>query len=359
MTEEAEKELYLNNYKRKSFQWELWSYCLNKCVFCYLGVENKNTLEARQLTSLNDFIGAIDNLDFNIYNNISLIGGEFFQGECHSKEVEKKLFEALKKVTDLYKNKKIGSSWITVTLTKKKQNILYEFLNYLKDNKLFGPNEKYGSSGLWFCTSWDTKGRFHTQEYKDNWEYHMLKIQNDYPFVKFNTTCILTEAFLLDYIENRFSFKDFQEKYKTTIFLKQSGLGTNFSPESIIGNKRVSNEEYGKLYEEGKKRANEFYGFNFFPRREVMLEFLKKVYLEDYDIYDRLFNIKYRADELHRNFNTEEHDRKDERYKNSINETSEVSSEYLNTCGHIFNYACYCDNMKCCICDKNYIKDLL
>ena len=52
----ANELLYLNNYKRKSFQWELWSYCKNKCVFCYLGDENKNTLEHRQLTSLNDFI---------------------------------------------------------------------------------------------------------------------------------------------------------------------------------------------------------------------------------------------------------------------------------------------------------------
>ena len=352
-------ELYLNNFKRKSFQWELWSYCKNKCVFCYLGDENKNTLEHRQLTSLNDFIKNINSLDYNVYNNISLIGGEFFQGEAHSKVVEEKLFEALKMVGYLYKNKKIGSSWLSVTLTQKEQIDLYKILDYYKDNNIFIPNTNYGSSGLWLCTSWDTKGRFHTQKYKDNWEYHMLNIQKKYSFVKFNTTCILTEPFLLDYINGNFSFKEFQNKFKTTIFLKQSGLGSNFSPDNKIQHKRITNEEYKELYEKAKKMANKYYKFNFFPRREVMLEFLKKVYREDYGVYDRLFNIKYRADELHRNFNSEEHDKKDERYKNSFNETSETSSNYTNDCGHIFNYACYGDSDKCCLCDKESIKELL
>ena len=54
MTKEEKDTLYLNNYKRKSFQWELWSVCNNLCEFCYLGKDNRHTDKERQLTSLND-----------------------------------------------------------------------------------------------------------------------------------------------------------------------------------------------------------------------------------------------------------------------------------------------------------------
>ena len=70
--------LYLNNYGRRSFQWELWSMCNNLCTYCYLGKENRHTDKARQMTSLNDLHMAIDNLDTRIYNNIAIIGGDFW-----------------------------------------------------------------------------------------------------------------------------------------------------------------------------------------------------------------------------------------------------------------------------------------
>jgi hypothetical protein len=94
------------------------------------------------------------------------------------------------------------------------------------------------------------------------------------------------------------------------------------------------------------------YGFEFAPHRATMLKFLRKYALEDPDTYDRLFNIRYRADELHRNYNDHEHDSRTTRNKNSANESDASNENMLNTCGHMLNYAPYVDSNKCCVCDK-------
>lgn len=355
-------ELYLNNYKRKSFQWELWEYCRNHCQFCYIGADNLDTKAKRQLTSLRELKEILDNFDSNTYNNVSLIGGEFFQGECHTKEIEDKLLNILKQITMLYENKQIGSSWLTVTLTLGNQELLYKYLDWCRENKYFLPNKDYNSSGLWLCTSWDAKGRFHTKAYLDNWEYHMLNIHKKYPFVKFNTTIILTEPFLDLYLNNEFSFKKFGKKFNTTFFLKQPGLGTRFDVRKFGYNEEHPDEvPYEKAHWMAKQEANKYYRWNFFPHRKKMLDFLEKCKREDNIIFDRLFNIRYRADELRKNLNDLDTNRKTQRDKNSPIEATDQDSD-LNWCGHIYNYVCYIDDkdwkhQHCCMCDKLSMAD--
>ena len=88
-----------------------------------------------------------------------------------------------------------------------------------------------------------------------------------------------------------------------------------------------------------------------------MLKFLRKFAREDPEYYDRLFNIVYRADELHRNYNDKDKDTKTTRNKTSVNETDVESENRMNTCGHIMNYAAYVDCNKCCVCDRKMIWD--
>ena len=175
-----EEKLYTNNTGRKSFQWELWQYCNSLCDFCYLGEENRIHNKARQMQSLVDLNLAIDHMNFNEYNNISLIGGEFFQGQLADKEIHDKFFETIKRIFQLYLDKKIGSMWITCTLTLGKQKDLYELLNLAESMGIF-PKEEYGASGIWLCTSWDAAGRFHSSKMRENWEYHMKNIKRKYP----------------------------------------------------------------------------------------------------------------------------------------------------------------------------------
>lgn len=341
--------VYYNNMGRRSFQWELWAMCNNLCKYCYLGTANRGTNKERQMKSLNDIHKAIDNLDFNIYNNISLIGGEFFQGQMDDPEIHDSFMALIQKICDYYNDGLIGSIWITVTMTIGDQHHLYEMLDLFEKNGV-RPKEGYGASGLWLCTSWDIEGRFHTPEHLKNWEYHIQNIHEKYPWVKFNCTIILMQKFLEAYINGEWSPKEFMNKYHTGLFYKQIGLGE--IPDGAIpdtGGDEIKRNRIAKQY------VNDKFGFDFAPRRETMLKFLRKYAKEDPETYDNLFNIVYRADELHRNFNDKTQDVRTKRNKNSVNESDVEQDNRMNTCGHILNYACYIDSDKCCICDKKMI----
>ena len=99
------------------------------------------------------------------------------------------------------------------------------------------------------------------------------------------------------------------------------------------------------------------YGFDFFPTRASFIKFLRKYAAEDIDTYDRLFNIQYRADELHRNFNDDFEAKANHRFKDVACESDSKQDSLLNTCGHILNYAPYIDSEMCCICDRDVIRE--
>ena len=81
------------------------------------------------MQSISDLNKAIDNMDFKKYNNISLIGGEFFQGQLDDPEIHDLFFKTLKRIFQLYVDKKIGSIWLTCTLTIGNQKDLYELMD--------------------------------------------------------------------------------------------------------------------------------------------------------------------------------------------------------------------------------------
>lgn len=337
--------LYMNNVGRKSYQWELWAMCNNLCDFCYLGDTNRETNKEVQLISLNKVLKNIDELDFTVYNNISLIGGEFFQGQMDDPEVHDKFMELIQKCCDLYNAKKIGAMWITCTLTTGDQKHLYEMLDLIEKNGCM-PKPEYGSSGFWLCTSWDAKGRFHTPRNAENWDYHMRNIHEKYPWVKFNTTIILTAEMMDLYINNEWKPHDFMEKYHTSLFFKQCGLGdVNIYAYAFNG---MPTDEKWYNY---KQKIQERIGWNFFPTRDQSIKFLRKFATEDADLYDRLYNIYYRADELHRNYNDGESATNNRNKGSKIESDSSVEMQ-INYCGHLYNYAPYIDSNKCCMCDK-------
>lgn len=355
-----EEKLYTNNTGRKSFQWELWQYCNSLCDFCYLGEENRIHNKERQKQSLIDLNLAIDHMNFTEYNNISLIGGEFFQGQLDDPEIYNLFFKTIKRIFQLYVDKKIGSIWITCTLTIGDQKDLYTMLN-LADKMGVHPKVEYGASGLWLCTSWDAAGRFHSPKMKENWEYHMKHMKQLYPWIKFNTTIILQQAFIDQYLNNEFSAHKFMEEYSTTLFFKQCGIPP-FEPEELdlpadIKLDATDPAERARVLDIVKTKAKQKVNdkFIFFPTRNSFIKFLIKFYKEDRECYDRLFNIIYRSDELHRNFIRNEHDIKNQRFKTKTG-PEETGKEIL-PCGHTETYAAYIDSNRCCICDRDTIAE--
>ena len=76
-------------------------------------------------------------------------------------------------------------------------------------------------------------------------------------------------------------------------------------------------------------------------------------------MYEKLFNIQFRADTLMRNYNdADRHMVLNTRLKNNKLEfdpnTIPVSP---NKCGHPMDYTPYLDNNECCLCDKHMIEE--
>lgn len=321
----------------KSLQFELWQECNSLCKFCYLGKENRITPREIKLKTLHDVYEKICDMSvYKEYDNLSYIGGEFFQGQLSDPEVKEAFMKIMVKTAELLKAGVIKSVWLMCTLTIGDQKDLYEVLDLYKD-MTWDPNN---SDGLWVITSYDTIGRFHTEKMHENWKYHMLNIQHKYPHFKFNVTTILTQDLITKFLNNEFSFTEFMKTYKTSMFFKQPAPGAY--SDLAVGNYLKS------------KQLLEADLPGFFPKRETFLKFLNKFCNTNPDMFDKLFNIKYRADDLYRNFNNlERHMEHNHRFKESKMETNVASDMATNECGHLMQYAAYIDSNKCMICDRD------
>ena len=327
----------------KSLQFEIWQECNSRCKYCYLGKDNRCTPKEVKLQSLKDIYEKIcDNSIYEEYDNLSYIGGEFFQGQLSDPEVKELFMKIMSKTAELLRIGTIKSVWLCCTLTIGDQADLYEVLKLFEGITW----EANSSDGLWLITSHDTIGRFHTEQMLDNWKYHMHHIHELYPHVKFNTTMILTNDLIKKFLNNEFSFTDYMNTYHSSLFFKQPAPGYF----SVLANNDL---------EKSKKMMQEYLP-DFFPERSIFLKFLKKLYFTNPELFDKLFNIKYRADDLYRNFNDlDNHMVHNHRYKDSKMETNMICDMAVNKCGHLMQYAAYYDCDKCMICDRDDVYKIL
>ena len=339
---------------KKSLQFELWHECNSKCKFCYLGSNNIKTPVSLKLKAIKDAIAFIsDDKNLESYNVLSYIGGEFFQGQLETLELKNAFKDLMTKTAELQITNKINEVWLMCTLTIGDQTDLYENLELLK-NIYNQANKPELMKQLWLVTSYDTIGRFHTKKMLDTWDYHMKNIHKQYPFIKFNVCTILTQDLLTKYLNDKFSFHDFQKEYHASFFFKQPSPGST----------QPTNTECSLLdqyYEAKQIMETKLPGF--FPKRNTFLEFLIKFKQDCPELYDKLFNLVYRADDLYRNINDEESGhRMQQNHRNKITlEESIVGNEKdcgqnTNKCGHLINYSGYIDSKECMICDRNLIQ---
>lgn len=317
----------------KQLQFELWTECNSLCKFCYLGQENRYTPNNLKISACKKALEKISDLSlYPEYNTLAYLGGEFFQGQLQDFKVKEAFMELMDKTLWLLNNEYIQKVWIYVTLTIGDQKDLYELLKKFKNHK----------GEFWLLTSYDTLGRFHTKKMEENWKYHMKNIHTLYPDILFNITTILSEDCILKYLNNELSFKKMMEEYNCSFFFKQVGVP------------------------DGNKEKMNAYLPGFIPHRKIFLEFLKKFKREESPImWDKLFNIKYRADTLYRNGNSEDKQmRLNVRHKDKKAEV-ELKSEVnlletaVANCGHLKSYCAYIDSDKCVLCDKHLINTLM
>lgn len=309
-------------------QFELWQECNSRCKYCYLGTGNRHTNTELKLKSLQNAYNKISDLSlYPKYDTISYLGGEFFQGQLDTQEVKASFMKLMDKTAWLLEHDYIKEVWIYATMTIGDQTDLYETLDKFN----------IGKGRFWILTSYDTIGRFHNQKMFETWDYHMKNIYEKYPNFQINITSIITGDLIDKYLSGELSFKKMTETYHNAWFFKQCGIPDPFN----------------------KKTMNEYLP-NFLPTRKKMIQFLIKFKNEESPVmWDKLFNIKYRADTLYRNFNDEDHQMVlNVRNKKSKVETNIEQEAITNKCGHLMNYATYLDCDGCVICDREMVNEM-
>lgn len=342
--------------EKRSLQFELWEECGNKCSFCYLGRNNIFTPDHLKIKAINDALAFLnDEEKMTLYNTLSYIGGEFFQGQMANPEVKDKFFSLMRKTAELQVSGKIKEVWIMCTLTIGDQKDLFASLKIMEEIYAEA-NKPELMSQIWIVTSFDTIGRFHTKKMFETWDYNMKHIHKVYPMINFNTSTILTQDLITKYLNDEFSFNKYMETYHSAMFFKQPSCGP------------IEQREIKNVFNtvEGRREAKQLLESRipgFFPKREDFLQFLIKFKDDCPHLYNKLFNIQYRADDLYRNFNDEKEGHRmqyNHRQKDAINEVPEdapVDMNPVNPCGHLLDYAAYIDSDECMICDREFIRD--
>ena len=313
-----------------SMQFELWKQCNNCCEFCYLAGQNRYTPEEMKLENIekvNILIDEYFNNNSEPIKAIGFLGGEFFQGQIDTQKVRKEFYDLCKKCFKLIEEDRIRDFWCYCTLTIGDQKDLYELVDLF--DSMITNKEKHK---FWIQVSYDTKGRFNPPSKFDNWSYHMLNLQK-YPFVEFNVTSIMTEAFLQEVLTNKLNLNEFQKKYKNHFFLKQAN-----SPH--LENKETA-----------LKRMPWF-----FPKRKTYLEFLTKLKKESPVLFKELLDITLRADYMYNSLEDVEKGIIDPQIRDKKT-WHESHNEYIEKCGHVRNYQCYADSDACMLCDYFRVKD--
>lgn len=312
-----------------TYQFELWEECNSNCDFCYLGDNVKRISSSQKIENINRTIDTIQSEHFlNGIDCLGYIGGEFFQGQLSDNNVKQKFLELMTINATLLNNKNIKQIWISASLLYGNQNDLFDVLKIFQNNY----------DKIWILTSYDVKGRFHTQNIKNNWIHNIKKIKDIFPEININITSIVTGDFIDQYLNDTLDLYDIIKKFNCSLFLKPTAKINKIDDKCIINSKIP----------------------NFFPTRDKMMKFLiKYIQKESIFSYDKLFNINYRADylKLYGDRQQFSHRIKNKYNEETVSKDDTVSNELLK-CGHSVQYQSYIDSDKCLICDKQKIRDL-
>ena len=311
----------------RSLMIELWTECNNLCKFCYLGERNRTTSIEDKLKNMKDAKKIIeDTFDTTTerYKAVGFIGGEFFQGQLNTQEVRNNFYDICKTVFDLIEEDKVEDFWCYCTLTIGDQKDLYDLVDLF--DKTVTDKEKHK---FWVLVSYDTWGRFYIPGRKENWEKHMLNLQQ-YPFIRFNVTSILSQDFCEKVISGEHNLIEFRKKFKIdSFFFKQPTKTSDYDTK----------EEFAEKYPQ------------WFVKRMTFIRFLEKLKKDDPVLFEHVLNIIQRADDIMHS---------DDGYTGQHRDKltwEETGMEVLPKCGHVTPYQCYADSDACCLCDYFKVKE--
>ena len=260
-------------------QVRLWTDCYNNCSFC--------SVNDKSITKIKDKKERIIKVSTLQDSKISIIGGEFFEGQLKGVEEE---------WLSMVKNIGCNELFITANLINK-QYLLKETLKIRPD--------------ILICTSYDTVGRFKSEEQKYIWLDRVNSLKNVF------CTIIPTEDSLCD---------SFIDKIKCGINLCEPHLGLDWL-------KTVKKENYhNNLIRDNKvfnlpKRSNLLKWLMKHPKTLYLMKKYKSTHFDTILSFDKNNNFIYES-------------------CNRFNDNN-----FMAECGHPHFSKCYADSDKCLICD--------
>lgn len=278
---------YLKTDKRHFIQFNMWKNCRNHCEFCFnrgykLSTDNdkleiikfvQNKLEDRKILN---------------YNEIGFIGGEFFDDQLNSYEVKNKFYKLFEQCKKLKDSGTLDKICVATSLVFDINAHLLDFIQYLKKLDLLNITL--------FCTSYDCKYRFHSENDLKTWQKNMKLLSKLVPN-KVHTEMIVSGFFIDSVMSKKLDLLDFCNKYHTSI---------DFIEPTFI--------DYFDDMPATIKQLPDF-----FPRRQQFIDFVKEYALNKKIIdINRFLSIKLRSDTSYYQLENKSWTVLDDRWKNGI-----------------------------------------
>lgn len=243
-------------------QYELWKDCGNGCRFCF----NRGQEDFDKKDRILEVMGLLDDPETEKFNEVGLIGGEFFGGQLEG--VRDEWEKLVGKVMDMMDSGRFVKFYVTTSLLYPDLGDLFQFLDMVRGRGHL--------SGTLICTSYDTIGRFRNGT-EELWKKNMLRIHELYPELPLHTEMILTGDLIGRLLSGEMSLDRFRKEFSTDIdFL---------SPNTGFG--RGSKEELERDLP------------GFFPKRADFLRLLA-LFSENGEFeLPRLLNRNYQSDTVY------------------------------------------------------------
>lgn len=296
-------------------QFELWKQCNNNCDFCWNKPYTQINDPKQKIDRIHNAIEKIDTLNTFEYDTIGLIGGEFFEGQLIDPCILSHFLYLIDRIAVLLQKEKIKQCLITASFMKKDFLYLDMVVNRFKQHNCL-------DKVLW-CTSYDEKGRFHTEEQRQIWFNNIEK------FTKYglqiHVEIIVTQALIDSILNNSLNLAYFFEKDINVDFLR---------PQVIEG--KTKKEMIEKLP-------------YFFPSRNSFFKFLNFINDNYPEKLKDLFSLENRARKI---FMADE----SVMIRDTNNYIENIEKDVIMPCRHSKVFCGYSDTDDCMICDINKFK---
>jgi hypothetical protein len=220
----------------KFIQFQVWQDCKNGCRFC-----SEKQYPSNKLDDIKFVLNKLNSEEMLEFDEVGIIGGEFFDDQLEDAEVQEKFYEMCYKMCTMH-FKKI---YIATSLIYDMSIYFAPFLDKLRE---WGVADK-----VLICTSWDSFLRFSTFDKYVQWKVNMGLLRRYYSDFKTHIEVILTGHFIDSVLSGAINITELSTQYNSRIDFIEPTSGLSYKD----------------------KHALQKVCPNFFPTKEQFMKFIK------------------------------------------------------------------------------------